>query len=125
MDIASIQVIGIKEVSRKDTHLLHLSEVKELKDILDKKFDLWSNFDSWDSIRSQQLIFNIALDVTRGAKIDIKCDCCNYINFNQVDFESISDQKCYGIKSAYMVQKVVEEILLANARRGSDGTYLS
>ena len=39
------------------------------------------------------------------------------------DFESIKKEKCFGKKSAYMIEKVVDEIVLAKARRESDGTY--
>ena len=41
----------------------------------------------------------------------------------QNDFESIKKEKCFGKKSAYMIEKVVDEIVLAKARRESDGTY--
>ena len=39
------------------------------------------------------------------------------------NFESIKKEKCFGKKSAYMIEKVVDEIVLAKARRESDGTY--
>jgi len=39
------------------------------------------------------------------------------------DFESIKKEKCFGKKSAYMIEKVEDEIVLAKARRESDGTY--
>ena len=32
-------------------------------------------------------------------------------------------EKCFGKKSAYMIEKVVDEIVLAKSRRESDGTY--
>jgi len=56
-------------------------------------------------------------------KIDIKCDCCEYNDLIPNDFESIKKEKCFGKKSAYMIEKVVDEIVLAKARRESDGTY--
>ena len=56
-------------------------------------------------------------------KIDIKCDCCVYNDSIPNDFESIKKEKCYGKKSAFMIKKVVDEIVLAKARRESDGTY--
>jgi len=59
----------------------------------------------------------------RGMKIDIKCDCCDHNEFISNDFESIKKEKCFGKKSAYMIEKVVDEIVLAKARRESDGTY--
>ena len=45
------------------------------------------------------------------------------IDFNQTKLKNISNQKCYGIKSAYMIENIVDEIVLAEKRRESDGTY--
>ena len=67
--------------------------------------------------------FSRALEVFRGKKIDIKCDCCEHNDLIPNDFESIKKEKCFGKKSAYMIEKVVDEIVLAKARRESDGTY--
>ena len=118
-----IKVIGIKDESIKDTFLLNVNQVEGLKDILNRDFVEWSNFDCWDSISVQQWIFSKALDVSKGKKIAIKCDCCEYIGFLQNDFEKIKREKCYGKKSAYIIEKVVDEILYAKERRKSDGTY--
>ena len=118
-----IKVIGIKEESREEALLKDLIEAEGLKDILDKDFEEWSNFDSWKNIGVQQWIFARALEVYRGKKIDIKCVCCEYINYLVNDFRNIKNQKCYGIKSAYMIEKVLGEIVLAAATRESDGTY--
>ena len=123
MNKNSVKVIGIKDESRKDAYLSHLNQLEGLKDILNKEFVEWSNFDSWESISLQQWIFSKALEVDRGKKITIKCDCCAYIDFIPSDFENIKKEKCYGKKSAYMIGKVVDEIVLAKARRESDGTY--
>ena len=90
--------IGIKDEARKDAFLSYVNQVEGLKDILNRDFDEWSNFDSWESIGVQQWIFARALDVCRGKKIDIRCDCCKY-------------------------KKVVDEIELARSIRESDGTY--
>tara|TARA_B100001989_G_scaffold172337_1_gene124431 strand:+ start:30 stop:407 length:378 start_codon:yes stop_codon:yes gene_type:complete len=118
-----IKIIGNKDKPRKDAFLVHMSEVDGLKGILNSDFKDWSNFDSWESISVQQWIFSKALEVCRGMKIDIKCDCCEHNDFISNDFENIKKEKCFGRKSAYMIEKVVDEILLANARRASDGTY--
>ena len=118
-----VKVIGMKDRARKDADLLHVNQVEGLKDILNRDFIEWSNFDGWESISVQQWIFSKALDVYKGKKIAIKCDCCEYVNFLQSDFENIKKEKCYGKKSAYMIKKVVDEIVLAKARRESDGTY--
>ena len=123
MNQNSVKTIGIKDKSRKDSHLLYVDQVDGLKGILNMHFDEWSNFDSWESISVQQWIFSRALEVYKGMKIDIKCDCCEHIDLIQNDFESIKKEKCYGKKSAFMIKKVVDEIVLAKARRESDGTY--
>ena len=123
MNQNSVKAIGIKDESRKDAYLACVNKSDGLKSILNRDFDEWSNFDSWESISVQQWIFSRALDVHRGKKIDIKCDCCEYIDFLTSDFENIKKEKCYGKKSAYMIEKIVVEIELAKRRRESDGTY--
>ena len=123
MNQNSIKTIGIKDQSRKDSHLVYVNQVDGLKGILNMDFDEWSNFDSWESISVQQWIFSRALEVHKGMKIDIKCDCCEHNDLIPNDFESIKKEKCYGKKSAFMIKKVVDEIVLAKARRESDGTY--
>jgi|TARA_B100000003_G_scaffold193009_1_gene193100 hypothetical protein len=119
----SVKVIGIKDESRKDAHLSNVEKEDGLKVILSSDFDDWSNFDSWESISVQQWIFSRALDVYKGKKIDIRCDCCDYVDSLPSNFENIKKEKCYGKKSAYMIEKVLDEIVLAKARRESDGTY--
>ena len=119
----SVKVIGIKDESRKDAHLSNVEKEDGLKVILSSDFDDWSNFDSWESISVQQWIFSRALEVYKGKKIDIKCDCCDYVDSLQNNFENIKKEKCYGKKSAYMIEKVFDEIVSAKERRDSDGTY--
>ena len=123
MNQNSVKIIGIKDQSRKESHLVYVNGVDGLKDILNMDFDEWSNFDSWESISVQQWIFSRALEVYKGMKIDIKCDCCEHNDLIPNDFESIKKEKCYGKKIAYMIEKVVDEIVLAKARRENDGTY--
>ena len=123
MNQHSVKAIGIKDESRKDSCLLYVNHADGLKGILKRDFNEWSNFDSWESISAQQWIFSRALEVFRGMKIDIKCDCCVHKVFIPNDFEYIKKEKCFGKKSAYMIKKVVDEIVLANERRQSDGTY--
>jgi len=118
-----VTVIGIKDESIKNAHLSYVDKVEGLKDIFNKDFIEWSNFDGWENILVQQWIFSKALDVYKGNKIVIKCDCCEYVGFLQSDFKNIKKEKCYGKKSAYMIKKVVDEIVLAKERRESDGTY--
>ena len=81
------------------------------------------NFDSWESISVQQWIFSRALEVFRGKKIDIKCDCCEHNDLIPNDFESIKKKNVMAKKALSMIKKVVDEIVLAKARRESDGTY--
>ena len=123
MNQNSVKTIGIKDDLRKDAYLFNVNQVDGLQDILKRDFDEWSNFDNWESISVQQWIFSRALEVYKGKKIDIKCDCCEYNDLIPNDFESIKKEKCYGKKSAFMIKKVLDEIVLAKARRESDGTY--
>ena len=123
MNQDSINVIGIKQTAREEVLLYELSHVEGLMYTFDKDISEWSDFDSWESIRVQQWIFERAIDIYQGKKIDIKCDCCEHSNLIPNDFESIKKEKCFAKKSAYMIEKVVDEIVLAKARRESDGTY--
>ena len=123
MNQNSVKTIGMKDQSRKDSHLVFVNHVDGLKGILNMNFDEWSNFDKWEIISCQQWIFSRALEVYKGMKIDIKCDCCEYNDLIPNDFKSIKKEKCYAKKSAYMIEKVVDEIVLAKSIRESDGTY--
>ena len=122
MNQNSVKTIGINDQSRNNASIAYINQVDGLKDILNMDFNKWSNFDSWESISVQQWIFSRALEVFRGKKIDIKCDCCEHNDLIPNDFESIKKEKCLGKKSAYMIEKVVDEIVLAKARRESAGT---
>ena len=123
MNQNSVKTIGIKDESRKDSYLVYVNQADGLKDILSRDFEKWSDFDSWESISVQQWIFSRALEVYKGMKIDIKCYCCEQIDFIPNNFENIKKEKSFGKKSAYMIEKVVNEIVLAKVRRESDGTY--
>ena len=119
----AMKTIGKKQASRDDALLFMVNEIEGLIETLDKDFSEWSDFDCWENIGAQQWMFSRALDVYHGKKIDIKCECCEVIDFNQIDIKNISNQKCYGIKSAYMIENMVDEIVLAKERRECDGTY--
>ena len=123
MNKDAIKTIGKKQTSREDTLLFKVNEVEGLSETLDKAFLEWSDFDCWENMGAQKWIFSRALDVYRCKKIDIKCECCQFIDLNQIEIKNISHQKCFGIKSAYMIENIVEEIVLAKKRRESDGTY--
>ena len=123
MNKDAIKTIGKNQTSREDTLLFKVNEVEGLADTFDKDFSEWSDFDSWQNLGLQQWIFSRALDAYRGKKIDIKCECCEVIDLNQIEIKNISNEKCFGIKSAYMIENIVDEIVLAKKRRESDGTY--
>ena len=125
MNQNTVRTIGINDESRKDSYLAYVNQVDGLKGILSRDFDEWSNFDGWESVSAQQWIFSRALEVYKGMKIDIKCDCCEYNHSIIIDFENITREKCYGKKTAYMIKKVVNEIDLAKSIRESDGTYFA
>ena len=84
-----VKTIGINHEPRKDSYLVCVNQSDGLIGILNRDFDKWSNFDSWESISVQQWIFSKALDVYKGNKITIKCDCCEYVNSFKSDFENI------------------------------------
>ena len=123
MNQNSIKAIGKNQPSRKESLFFMLNEVEGLVDTLEKDFSEWSDFDRWENMGFQQWIFSRAMDVYRGKKIDIKCHCCEAIELNQIELKNISNQKCHGVKSAYMIEKILDEIVLAKQRRESDGTY--
>ena len=123
MNKIAIKTIGKKQTSRDDSILFMLDEIEGLMETLDKDFSEWSDFDCWENMGAQQWMFSRALEVYHGKKIDIKCECCEVIDFNQIDIKNISNQKCYGIKSVYMIENIVDEIVLAKERRVCDGTY--
>ena len=93
MNQNSVKTIGIKDEPRKDSHLVYLIQVDGLKGILNRNFNKWSNFYIWESISVQRWIFSRAMEVCRGMKIDIKCDCCEHNDLIPNDFESIKKRK--------------------------------
>ena len=123
MNKDAIRAIGKKQASRENTLLFMVNEVDGLVDTFDKDFSEWSDFDSWENMSLQQWLFSRAMDIYRGKKLDIKCKCCEVINLNQIEIKNIYNQKCCGIKSVYMIEKIVSEIISAKERRESDGTY--
>jgi len=84
MNQNSVKTIGINDEPRKDSYLVYVNQADGLKGILNRDFDEWSNFDSWENISLQQWIFSRALEVFRGKKIDIKCDCCEHNDLIQM-----------------------------------------
>mgnify|MGYP001395301803 CR=1 FL=1 len=123
MNKIAINIIGKKQTAREDALLFMVNEVEGLMETLDKDFSEWSDFDCWENMGAQQWIFSRALDLYHHKKIDIKCECCEIIDLNQIEIKNISNQKCCGIKSAYIIENIVDEIVLAKERREIDGTY--
>tara|TARA_B100000212_G_C26917763_1_gene340659 strand:- start:15 stop:392 length:378 start_codon:yes stop_codon:yes gene_type:complete len=119
----AIKIIGRKQISRKDALLSYLVEVDGLISNFENAFSEWSDFDKWKNINLQRWVFNRALEVYKGKKIDLRCECCEYSYVSQSDFKNSLEKKCYAIKTAYMIEKIVDEIVLAKARRETDGTY--
>ena len=120
-----IKTIGKEQTSREDSLLFKVNEVEGLTETLDKNFSEWAYFDCWENMGAQQWIFSRALDVYLGKKIDIKCECCEAVDLEQIEIKNISNQKCFGIKSAYMIENIIVEIVSAKERRECDGTYLA
>ena len=119
----SIKLIGKKQNPRKDSLLASLNEVDGLISTFENNFEVWSDFDKWENIIFQRWVFERALEVYKGKKKDLKCECFEYSYVSQSDFKNSLKQECYGIKTAYMIEKIVDEIILAKARRETDGTY--
>ena len=69
MNQNSVKIIGINDEPRKDSHLLYINQADGLKGILNRDFDEWSNFDSWESISVQQWIFSRALEFSEVRKL--------------------------------------------------------
>ena len=55
-------------------------------------------------------------------KIYIKCDCCEHNDLIPNDLRALKKKNDMG-KSVLMIKKVVYEISLVKARRGSNRTY--
>jgi len=51
MNQNSVKTIGINDEARKDSHLVYVNQADGLKSILNRDFDEWSDFDSWESIQ--------------------------------------------------------------------------
>ena len=125
MTLETIHLIGRRQNNRKNASLSELIEVSELIPILNSDYAFWSNFDAWESIVAQQWVFSIAMKIYNGKKIDLRCNCCDYNYVLSKDFKNRLDGNCIAIKAAYMIEKIVDEIIMAKANRDNDGTYLT
>ena len=61
----------------------------------------------------------VLIALMKGNNLDLK----SMLEKDGLIKKNIKKEKCFGKKSAYMIEKVVDEIVLAKARRESDGTY--
>lgn len=120
-----IEVIGIKQIPRNSASQLNLDDIEGLEKLLKKKFELWSNFDSWGDISLQRLIFEKTLLVYKGKKLDICCNCCCYVYSSDNEFIDGFDNACNGLKIKLIINKLLDEIVCAEERRKNDGTYTS
>ena len=125
MTLETIHIIGRKQKKRENSFLSELNEVRELIPILNSDYSLWSNFDAWENMVAQQWVFSIAMKIYNGKNIDLRCNCCDYSYVLSKDFKNRLDDKCIAIKAAFVIEKIVDEIIMAKAMRDNDGTYLT
>ena len=125
MTFETIRIIGRKQSKRENAFLYDLTEVQELMSILNSDYSLWSNIDAWENMVSQQWVFSVAMNIYNGKNIDLRCNCCDFSYVLSKDFKNRLDHKCLAIKAAYVIEKVVDEIILAKAKRDNDGTYIT
>ena len=125
MNLETIQVIGRKQNKRKNSCLSELIEINELISILKSDYSFWSNFDAWENMAAQQWVFSLAMKIYNGGYIDLRCNCCDYSYVLSKDFKNRLHDKCIAIKAAYIIEKIVDEIIIAKAKRDTDGTYLT
>jgi len=85
------------------------------------------NFDDFRKLAKKKLPSPIFHYIDGGSDDEVtlsrNTEAFNDCDLIPNDFESIKKEKCFGKKSAYMIEKVVDEIVLAKAIRESDGTY--
>ena len=125
MTFETIRIIGRKQSKRENAFLYDLTEVQELMSILNSDYSLWSNIDAWKNMVSQQWVFSVAMNIYNGKNIDLRCNCCDYSYVLSKDFKNRLDDKCIAIRAAYVIEKIVDEIIIAKAKRDNDGTYLT
>ena len=125
MTLETIHIIGRKQKKRENSLLSELNEVRELIPILNSDYSLWSNFDAWENMVAQQWVFSIAMKIYNGKNIDLRCNCCDYSYVLSKDFKNRLNDKCIAIKAACVIEKIVDEIIIAKAKRDIDGTYLT
>lgn len=125
MTLETINIIGRKQNKRKNSFLAEIIEEKEIVQIFKSDSFLWSDFDAWENMSAQRWIFSLAMKIYNGKDIDIRCNCCDFCYVLSKDFKNRLDNNCIAIKAAYVIEKIVDEIIMAKAKRDNDGTYLT
>ncbi len=123
--LETINIIGRKQNKRKNSFLVEIIEEKEIVQIFKSDSFLWSDFDAWENMSAQRWIFSLAMKIYNGKDIDIRCNCCDFCYVLSKDFKNRLDNNCIAIKAAYVIEKIVDEIIMAKAKRDNDGTYLT
>jgi hypothetical protein len=115
MTQGQITNIGKLQNHRPGSRLADISKVQGLKKILDQDFDSWSNFDNWITNKpAAQFIFSRAMQAHKGSKVDVRCDCCDYVGLAPEDLKiKNKGLSCYGSKVSYMIYKLLDEIKVA------------
>ena len=110
MNIDKINIIGYRESKRDDAKLADVNEVIYLKKFLDKD-NLYDDFDNMKNFSCQQWLYARAIDIYNGKKVDFQCTCCPYSKTNTSDINSYyKNIKCYGVKIAILVFRLLEDI---------------
>ena len=125
MTLETINIIGRKQNKRKNSFLAEIIEEKEIVQIFKSDSFLWTDFDAWENMSAQRWIFSLAMKIYNGKDIDIRCNCCDFCYVLSKDFKNRLDNNCIAIKAAYVIEKIVDEIIMAKAKRDNDGTYLT
>ena len=125
MNKNQISIVGNKQCPRNDTRIVSINKFKSLYKILNEAGEIWDDFDKWEDLSSQKLVFDIAVEVFKGKKIDIYCGCCEYSDNSKYNYNDKFKLKCNGAKILFIIEKIVEEIVVAKAIRENGGTYLN
>ena len=123
MTQGQVKTIGQKQKPRKASVIADVEKVQGLKKILDQDFKSWSNFNNWAKNRpAAQFVFSKAMQAYKGKRVDVRCGCCDYIGSlpklpEDLDMRG-GNLSCYGIKTQWIIEKVVDEIKVAPSYKG-------
>tara|TARA_Y100001978_G_C23369019_1_gene280049 strand:- start:30 stop:407 length:378 start_codon:yes stop_codon:yes gene_type:complete len=120
MHIDKINIIGYRQSKRDDAKLADVNEVIYLKKFLEMD-NLFDDFYNIKNISFKQWIYAKAMDIYNGKKIDFRCTCCEYSKTNSSEISSnCKNIKCYGVKIASLVNKLLEDIEKSEDYKGID-----